>query len=180
MKKIVVAVLLVAFTFPAFTQETTGTSVDKNVVKINTLSLLVGTGSVFYERKLTDNASAQMGVGYLNYKFSGTTFSGIFLTPEFRYYPKGNAIDGFYLAPYMRYNKYSLNNGSDNADYTNVGGGALIGHQWISNSGFTMDLFFGGHYGSGKITGSSNGEPFDTDRFEGFRIRVGFALGFSF
>ena len=63
-----------------------------------------------------------------------------------------------------------------------VGGGLLFGRQWITKSGFTMDLFFGGHYGSGSAKASDSGGTswFNTDLFSGFRTRVGFALGFAF
>ncbi|MEY1638730.1 DUF3575 domain-containing protein [Tenuifilum osseticum] len=85
-----------------------------NVVNVNTLSLLVGTGSLFYERKLSDNLSGQMGVGYLSYKIEDSKFSGLILTPEVRFYPKSNAIDGFYLAPYFRYQNFKLENTETN------------------------------------------------------------------
>lgn len=144
--------------------------------------MLIGTGSVFYEREFSDNLSGQMGVAYLSYKFDNTKFSGFILTPEMRFYPKMNAIDGFYLAPYVRYQKFNLSmqDGTSEADYSNIGGGLTFGRQWITKSGFVMDLFFGGHYGSGKISGNSGGSDFNTSSFEGFRLRVGFAIGFAF
>jgi len=97
-----------------FAQEKPTVSEESNVVKVNILSLLVGTGSFFYEHKLTDNLSGQMGVGYLNYKIGDSKFSGLILTPEVRFYPKSNAIDGYYLAPYFRYQNFKLENTETN------------------------------------------------------------------
>lgn len=181
MKKIIVSVLMILVVCPLFAQEPRE-SEEKNVLKINTLSLIIGTGSIFYERELTDNISGQMGVAYLNYNISDTKFRGLILTPEVRFYPKGNAIDGFYVAPYMRYQDFSLKgDGGGEATYSNIGGGILLGRQWVTNSGFTMDLFFGGHYGSGKIEIDTGAEgDFDVSNFDGFRTRVGFAIGFAF
>lgn len=153
-----------------------------NVVKINTLSLLLGTGSIFYERRLQENLSAQLGTAFLRYTFEGTTFGGLILTPEMRFYPRDNASSGFYMAPYLRLQQFTLKSGGDKGVYRNLGGGLLLGRQWITRSDFTMDLFFGGHYGRGTIDidDGEDDEDFDTEVFEGFRPRVGFAIGFAF
>ncbi len=50
--------------------------------------------------------SAQLGVAYMGFKVSDARFSGLILTPEFRIYPKKNAIDGFYIAPYFSYHEF--------------------------------------------------------------------------
>ncbi len=157
-------------------------SEEKNVLKVNTLSLIVGTGSIFYERKISDLASAQLGLAYLNYKFSETRFSGLILTPEIRIYAKQDAIDGFYIGPYLRYQNFNvkLNESNDNVGYTNYGGEVSLGRQWITKSGFTMDIFFGGHYALGKASAEVEGDSFNSEIFEGFRTRFGFALGFAF
>ena len=154
---------------------------NQNVLKVNTLSLLLGTGSIFYERKLAENRSAQAGVAFLRYKFDETTFTGLIITPEYRFYIRDNALSGPYLAPYGRIQNFTLKSGEDKGTYRNLGGGILFGRQWITKSDFTMDLFFGGHYGNGKISvDSGDDEEFETEQFEGFRPRIGFAIGFSF
>ena len=180
MKQLIVLALAGLLAIPSFAEEPT-VSEEKNVVKINTLSLIVGTGSIFYERKVADNLSAQLGVAYLNYGIQDTRFTGLIATPEVRLYPKKNAIDGFYLAPYVRYHNFSLKVEEEKATYLNFGGGISIGRQWITDSGFTMDLFFGGHYGAGKIILEADSEdPFSTDLFDGFSTRMGFSIGFAF
>lgn len=175
--------LLAIMVMPMFAQEkTSNVSAEKNVLKINTLSLILGTGSIFYERKISDMTSAQMGVAYLGYKFSDTKFQGLILTPELRIYPRKNAIDGVYIAPYLRYQNYSVSNIDDGSkgSLSVIGGGLLFGRQWITNSGFTMDLFFGGHYGSANVKVDSGSDSFDKGLFSGFGMRAGFALGFAF
>jgi len=180
MKKLTLFFLI--FTFICF-QKSFAQSSDyqrKNVLKANTLALIVGTGSIFYERYISDSFSGQMGVGYLDYRINDVSFSGLILTPEFRHYTSTNALNGFYIAPYLRFQRYSLENNSNNVNYNNNGGGLAFGYQWIKKGGFVMDLFFGGHYGNGKVSGNINNESFDTSTFEGFRTRIGFALGFAF
>ena len=181
MKKILLLILAVSFVLPSFSQEV---STEKNVLKVNTLALFLGTGSIFYERQLSDGMSGQLGVGYLNYGISDNSFSGLFLTPEVRFYIRQNAIDGMYIGPYLRYQNYTVK--TDNAgkgSLSVMGGGVALGRQWITNSGFTMDLFFGGHYGAANLTAEDeNGTEadFDYDTFKGFKVRLGFALGFAF
>jgi hypothetical protein len=181
MKKILAVLLLIVLAIPTFAQEKKSSfSAEKNVLKINSLALIVGTGSIFYEHKISDMTSAQMGVAYLGYKFSETKISGLVLTPEFRIYPKKNAIDGMYIAPYLRYQNFSVSDASSKGTLSTIGGGFLFGRQWITNSGFTMDLFFGGHYGSAKVKVESGTDSFDLGSLSGFGIRAGFALGFAF
>jgi hypothetical protein len=184
MKKVFVIILAVIFAIPTFAQETTKVSTEKNVLKVNTLSLFLGTGSIFYERKISETTSGQLGIAYMGFKLEDTKFTGLILTPEFRIYPRKNAIDGFYIAPYLRYQNFTVKSSTDNSkgSLTSMGGGLLFGRQWITNSGFTMDLFFGGHYGSStvKVDAGGSAESIDSNFFSGFKPRVGFALGFAF
>ncbi|MDI3527103.1 MAG: hypothetical protein PWR03_1286 [Tenuifilum sp.] len=76
MKKFLSVLLVALFAVPAIAQDKPAVSEEPNVIKVNTLSLLVGTGSVFYERKLSDNMSGQLGVAYLSYKIGDSKFSG--------------------------------------------------------------------------------------------------------
>lgn len=181
MKKVFTFLMLLAMFASANAQNEIVVAPEKNVLKVNTLSLVIGTGSVFYERAITDMISAQMGVAYLNYKVSETKFTGMILTPEVKFYIRNNAIDGFYLSPYLRYNNYEYK-GSEQSkgNYTSFGGGVAFGRQWIFKKGFVIDLFFGGHYTDGNVKVTSGSDPVDVTKFEGFKTRVGFAIGFAF
>jgi len=182
MKKLLIIVLAVVLMVPSKSQAQSEGTTESNVVKINTLSLIIGTGQIFYERKISDMTSAQLGLSYMNYKIGTVGFSGIVFTPEYRFYFQGNAVSGVYAAPYVRFAKYNLSQSktSSSADYVNYGGGLALGRQWVMGSGFTLDLYFGGHYGSGKLSASDETDNWESDRFEGFRPRIGLALGFAF
>jgi len=182
MKKFLLISLAVVLTINSFSQDVPFVSTEKNVLKINTLSLFLGTGSLFYERKISELTSAQMGIAYMNIRIFDTRFTGLILTPEVRIYPKKKAIDGFYLAPYLRYHSFGTENKekTSKGSLISMGGGLLFGRQWITPSGFTMDLFFGGHYTNAKVEVDSGTDSFDSDLFDGFRMRMGFALGFAF
>jgi len=180
MKKILVLTLAIIFTLASFAQDKPEAATEKNVLKVNTLALLAGTGSVFYERQLTDYLSAELGIGFLSYKISDSKFSGLIVTPEFRLYPRKDAIDGFYLSPYLRYQNYNLSFENSKGTLSAFGGGVAFGRQWIGKSGFTMDLFFGGHYSSTNLKTTSGTDTFDSDPFKGFKTRMGFAIGFAF
>jgi hypothetical protein len=152
-----------------------------NTVKLNPLSALFRIGSVFYERKMSDNLSLQLGVAYTGLKLEETKFSGFSTTPELRYYPKANALNGLYLGPFLRYQNYSVQDEFSKGTYSSFGGGAVIGRQWVYKSGFTLDLFFGPSYNSGKFKAEDgSGEPEISGGIDGFGIRTGIAIGFGF
>jgi hypothetical protein len=182
MKKMIIFLLLIALFAPSFAQDAPAVAVEKNVLKVNTLALVIGSGSVFYERKFTDLTAGQLGVAYLNYKIGDTRFSGLILTPEVKLYVRKNAIDGFYISPYLRYNnyKYEVKDSDSKGTLNSYGGGVAFGRQWIFKKGFVMDLFFGGHYLSADVNVTSGTETADITKVEGFRTRIGFNLGFAF
>jgi len=174
MKKI----FLIAFSFLILTNAKAQDA--QNTIKINPLSALLRIGSIFYERKLNENSSVQLGVAYTGLKIDDTKFSGLALTPEYRYYFKQKAISGVYAAPFLRYQNYNVTSGADEATYTSFGGGALIGRQWVYGSGFVLDLFIGPSFNSGNLKVKSGGEPDITGGIDGIGIRTGIALGFGF
>jgi hypothetical protein len=184
MKTSIVLFLIFAITANSFAQDKPVVAPEKNVIKVNSLALILATGSVFYEREISDMTSAQLGVGYFNYKLGDTKFNGLFLTPEFRLYVKKDAIDGFYVSPYIRYQNYNFESSGDTetnkGKMTTFGGGIAVGRQWIFTKGFVIDFFFGGHYSGSSIETTSGSEPTDLNKLEGFRTRVGLCLGFAF
>ncbi len=152
-----------------------------NTVKLNPLSALLRIGSVFYERKMNDKMSLQLGVAYTGLRFDETKFSGFSTTPELRYYPKANALNGLYLGPFLRYQNYSVKDDSNKGTYSSFGGGAVIGRQWVYKSGFTLDLFFGPSYNAGRFKAEDgSGEPDISGGIDGFGLRTGLAIGFGF
>lgn len=173
-------------------------SAQDNVVKVNILSPLVKTGSFFFEHKLSSSSSVQLGALFTSWSTGDTKVSGWAITPEYRFYlsESKEAPQGFYVAPFVRYQNLTLknsylaydNNGmpytqTAEASLNTFGGGILIGHQWIFKQRFSLDAFLGPSYNGGSIAyKSSNGDNgnIDAGPFRGFGIRSGVTFGIAF
>lgn len=181
MKKLFILTLLVLVSFRIYSQ-----SEEKFAIKINPLSVFLSTGSMFFEGKLNNRTSLQMGVAYTGLELGDLKYNGIILTPEVRFYAKQRSISGFYIAPYLRYQNFniSLEDPASNSEmvYKSFGGGLLLGRQWVYSSGFVFDLFAGPSYNNGDITYKSGDRKEDDFAFglKGSGIRVGIAIGFGF
>ncbi len=156
-----------------------------NAIKINPLSLFLATGNVAYERAVTDNQSFQIGAFYSGVGLGDIKYSGLGITPEYRFYFAGRkeALNGVYAAPFLRYQSFSLKNKSsaNEAKYSSFGGGATIGWQKMWDSGFVLDLFVGPSMNSGKFKNNSDEDEFDiSSGIDGFGVRTGITLGFGF
>lgn len=151
-----------------------------NTLKINPISALLRTGSVFYERKLNENSSLQLGAAFTGFKLDGTSFTGIAITPEYRHYFGQKAVNGVYAGPFLRYQDYTVKDGSNEGNYTSFGGGLVFGRQWVWSSGFVLDLFFGPSYNNGNFKLKSGNEPDIKGGVDGFGIRTGISLGIGF
>ncbi|MBX2916426.1 MAG: DUF3575 domain-containing protein [Cyclobacteriaceae bacterium] len=105
MKKNLVIALVALFAVGVFTSA----QAQENVFKINIFSPIVKTFNAAYERKLSANSSFQLGVFYTSYNPASTKFSGLGLTPEYRFYlSESEAPAGVYLAPFVRYQNFKL------------------------------------------------------------------------
>ncbi|MBC5994180.1 DUF3575 domain-containing protein [Pontibacter cellulosilyticus] len=163
---------------------------QSNIFKINVISPIVRTGSVFYERTIAADKSMQLGVFYTGFSIEDTKFSGYGITPEFRKYlsKSKEAPQGFYIAPFMRYQSFNMtaeyeghSDHTDKATFKTFGGGMLVGSQWVFADRFVLDTFFGPNYNAGSIKVESGEEDaFDTGAFGGFGIRTGIAFGIKF
>lgn len=183
MKKVLLVLGLAGLGFGASAQDLQ--TQRKTAVKLNPLSLLLLTGNVAVERAVTSNQSAQVGVFFAGFSLSGLKYSGFGLTPEYRFYFAGNeeALNGVYLAPFLRYQSYNLTDkdSDDKARYSSMGGGAAIGWQKAWPGGFTLDIFAGPSINSGKIKSTENEDDYDLKfGMKGFGIRTGLTLGFAF
>ena len=180
---------------------------QKNVLKGNIFSPIVKSASFFYERSLNEKSSIQIGYFYNWDKpdFNlfggfGIEWSGFGITPEYRYYPSRKALNGFYLAPFLRYIQYTSEHSfeigfhnqttfnwvsnieNQSAIETNIGGGFLVGHQWILNF-FSIDTFIGPCLikRSTQVSGKSTEYTgYDEEDFTSFGLRFGFTIGAAF
>lgn len=179
-----------------------------NVVKLNLFGLGFLSPNVSYERVLSDNTALTVGLsGTLGFKrtitgsattSSGQTesrdadgrFTGFSITPGFRYYTAGDAPEGFYLEPFLRYFSYKISvedynyerdlpgAGSEivlvDGDGTlkAFGGGLIIGRQWIVADNFAIDLNGGFGLASGNLEFSTEDEDLTAEEFADIKSEI--------
>jgi Protein of unknown function (DUF3575) len=181
-----------------------------NVVKLDIFQPIVNTAALSFERKLSESSSFQLGVSVTaNYSQDEYTYNGINsnrstsgfgLMPEYRFYlsEKRPAMEGFYVAPFLRYQflrksgEYASYNpqtgytGYRNADATlnAFGGGVVVGRHWIFKQRFSLDALLGPTY---MVSGVSSDDPginrgdflgFYDDMNYGIRGAVTFGIAF--
>ena len=181
MKKSLLFAAFLAVVFGASAQDLP----KQNAIKINPLSLVFATGNFSYERAVSSNQSLQLGVFYSGVRISGVKYSGLGITPEYRIYFAGQrqALNGVYVAPFLRYQNFSLEEKESNnkTTFSSFGGGAVLGWQKMWGSGFVLDIFVGPAYNSGRFKNEGDEDEFDVSAgIDGFGLRTGIALGFGF
>ncbi len=179
MKKLITLILICSSIVPSLAQ--------KNVLKINILSLALGNISMQEEYSINGHSSVALGASYLpsrglpgfavsndpSNNAKDLSFSGFSITPEYRYYLKGNGPKGLYFAGYIRYSKYSadkfnisydrtsggINNLLLTGDFTTTVGGIMLGSQWLLGDKWTLDWWIlGAGFGSLKGEFESTGD----------------------
>lgn len=176
-KQITIASFLLLLSLGVFAQ-----TAPKNAIKINPLSAIVRTGSVFYETAVSEKSTIQLGLAYTGLKLDDVKFDGVAITPEYRNYFKGSALNGLYVAPFARYQNFRVKDDENNkGTYESIGGGLMLGKQWMYDSGFALDLFFGPAFNSGKVKDQQGSSaPTVSNTIDGFGLRIGVTIGFGF
>lgn len=156
-----------------------------NAIKINPFSLFLLTGNFAYERVVNENQSVQLGMFYSGMSIGGIQYSGLGVTPEYRFYFAGRrqAMNGVYAAPFGRYQSFTFKDKvtAEKANFTSIGGGLTIGWEKSWESGFVLDIFAGPAYNAGKFKNESDEDQFDiSSAVNGFGVRTGITLGFAF
>jgi hypothetical protein len=201
MKKIILSVTLILFAAGAFAQ--------KNVVKLNFVGAFLGSYTLAYERVISPKASLQLSVGYRTYSYTLQDFKYSYTGPtvvgELRYYITNKSMEapkGLYVAPFVRYGTYNwkiVDDGSIdgipgyyNCKYTTstIGGGVMMGYQFIIAKHLALDLFIGPQYKTKSNTALIFSNPnvaddpsaptLDTKTKAGVGVRTGFNLGLAF
>ena len=177
-----------------------------NALKVDVFQPVLNTLAISFEHKLSDQSSFQLSVsGTFNFRsdlfvssYSPHT-SGFALTPEYRFYlsKKHAALEGFYIAPFVRYQYlskrgigYNDGQGYQSANYqaslNAFGLGATLGRHWILKRRFSLDIFIGPGY---TFTSLSSDQPgytpgrgdfvgyFDNTNFD---FRGGATVGLAF
>lgn len=175
MKKInlLAALLLLCFS-QARAQEKTA------AIKLNYLSLLVKTLNLSFEKSLKEDASFQLGVYYTGFTSGGLEYNGLGITPEYRKYLTGEALNGAYIAPFARYQNITLTEPStlSKGSISTFGGGLIVGRQWMMKS-VSFEVFIGPVYNSRSYSVTS-GSTLNGGSFDGFSLRLGSTIGLGF
>lgn len=126
----------------------------------------------------------QLGVYYTGISLGDLAYRGFGITPEYRFYltKRSDAPDGAYLAPFVRYQNLTFSDVTDASSkftLSTVGGGLLIGRQWLvgRSDNVAIDLFGGPSYNVAKV-----GDGYKSDAptaFAGFGVRFGLCLGLA-
>lgn len=179
MKQTGISLFLVFFMLTGFILTASG---QGNVIKLNIFSPIVKTFNIQYEKKLKSDASFQLGVFFSGAAIGDTDVSGFGITPEYRLYLSDlEAPQGVYVAPFVRYQNFTLTRGSDKGTLSTFGGGLILGKQWLFKQKVVLDMFLGPTYSSGsaELTSGSSSN-FNTGSLSGYGVRAGICLGFAF
>lgn len=157
-----------------------------NTVKTNLANLALSGGSIHYERGINDATSAQLGIFISAISVDDTKFSGFGVIPQYRFYPRssGEAPSGFYLAPLIGYQTFSLETtvpGSiSEASFTLLGAGLDVGNKWLLGA-FAVELSAGVSFNSTNLDVKTGSEgDFSTGGFGSTTPRIGLSLGYAF
>lgn len=177
-----VAMMLLLIEVPAKAQD----AQPQNLFKINLLSPLVRSGSIFYERAVSEDISLLLGFFYMGWSPGEAKLRGFGITPELRYYlsEKYPAPRGAFIAPFIRYqNITGTREGFEGKGTLSAfGGGLLIGTQTMFKNKISLDAWAGPAYYSGtqKYTGETDEESIEFPGFDGFLVRFGITVGIGF
>ena len=192
--KTVSALLLIsAFTATANAQ--------KNNIKFHPIS-----GKLAYERMFTEKLSGQVAIGilpiFLNVNDGEDRFGFVnyVISPELRFYfgkDREMKPAGFYIAPYLRGGitevKATVTSETDLTERVRfrgntIGGGALLGWQWVTDSGFNIGTALGwgfSRFNFDDITVNYSDGTQEKEEFRGLNFAYGlpqfrFSLGYAF
>lgn len=184
-KKIALLALVLSLGFSKMNaQESSGI---ENAIKLNPLAFLGGTDLLSYERALGDQTSILVSGALGNFTLGDFkyTFAGAGL--QYRFYFT-EALRGFYggaIADILFGNTerkdFLTTDTIVETKFTAIGGGVKLGHQWVWDNGFCLDLNLGLSYRSFSYEDGAE-EAFGEGslRASGTRPTFGFGLGYAF
>jgi len=182
-----------------------------NVIKLDIFQPIVNTAALSFEHKLSEASSFQLGVSCTanyredGYDYNGSSYegrktSGFGIMPEYRFYlsEKRPAMEGFYVAPFLRYQYLSQSGNyssydplTGNTTYRKAdaslnafGGGVVVGRHWIFKQRFSLDALLGPSYMVSGVTSDDRNVQkndflgFYDDMNYGIRGAVTFGIAF--
>jgi len=194
MKKVLILAIGILSGSVAFSQYADGAA------KFNLFGVAVGQFQVAYEHALNENSSVQLSAGIISRTWDGgidfggissgfeQKNSGFIVIPEYRYYFAGEALKGVYAGAFARYRSVSIDytttagTESTTSEFSRnaVGGGLLLGYQFIISDKVLIDLGIGPQYKSVSTTIEANGDDFDLNLLEGESDGIGIRFGLNF
>jgi len=166
----------------------------QHVIKVNPLGFFVGQYHMGYEHALNDKFSVQLSAGLIT--GNGTSSStdpitletttvtykrvGYIAIPEVRFYPSGDACDGFYIGALGRFRSVTQSiGGVDWFARTANGAAAVLGFQWYGD-GVTVDAFIGPQIKTTTTDWFDESIEEDAPLFSGGNgVRLGVNIGFG-
>ena len=136
-----------------------------NVLLVNPLEFFLFYNLTFLHR-LSDNSAIAVGARTPTIRRLG----GAGVNGEYRYYPKGRALKGFYFAPIVSINRLN----ADNESLTASSVGARAGWQWFAGSDFSIGFGLGLDYYIAKDSDDDDLETFD-GTVPALRFNLGYA-----
>lgn len=186
MKYLFVILLVISTSFLQGQKNAQQKTKKKNIIKLGLPAVLVSSLALSYEREINEKTAFQIQTNFTATDISTTPNTGFILTAEYRYFPKKEGFVGFYVAPYLRYNRLSfdaepiLNIASNKLNGLALG--LLLGKKWhIGN--ICLDLFGGPQFANSSLKNidtSIEDEFAFRNTYNGFGIRAGFAVGIIF
>ncbi len=179
MKKIIVLLTIISLGMGV-----TQAQLKSNVIKTSLVSPFMNTYVLAYERALNEDMGVQLGFYYTGADVLNANFSGFSLTPEFRYYlsEEKSAPNGAFIAPYLRYQSFTIDeqSGTASATLNGIGGGLLIGVQRIFKETISLSAFIGPAYISPSVEYEDPENRFFDRGDGGFWARAGINVGLVF
>lgn len=137
-----------------------------SMIVINPLKFLLFY-NISYFHKINENAV--VGGGFQFPTLSG--LDGFGINAEVRFYPSGNNLRGFYVAPNFSFNHISAEDGSTSPFSL----GVLVGWQWFPGDQFAMGLGIGIDYYFGSMKEKNK----DFESYSGSAPALRFDIGYA-
>lgn len=146
--------------------ETEDITPRSSMILINPLKF-IWLYNISYLHKLNDGTA--IGGGIQTPTLSG--ISGFGVLAEVRFYPKGNNLLGFYIAPNVSYNSLTEDETDENVEAFSFGG--WVGWQWFPGEQFAIGLGIGIDYYF--VSGNTDYFP----KLDGFAPAIRFDIGYA-
>ncbi|MCP5062301.1 MAG: DUF3575 domain-containing protein [Ignavibacteriae bacterium] len=139
----------------------------ENMIVINPLKFFFFY-NISYFHKMSDKVA--LGGGFQIPTLGG--LGGIGVNTELRYYPSAKTLRGFYFAPNISYNNFTVTNDDG---FSTFSIGALVGWQWFPGDDFAIGLGIGIDYYTASVDRYDN----DFSNYSGTLPAIRFDIGYA-